>query len=99
MKAQINVSITMNVNVSSYNGWTLISYQDGPFKVFGLGENFWDALNNFRIQYTAKVHSIRWAAGWRDADIMYSSSEPRTALSGFPAHQEWGAPLKSHRRL
>jgi hypothetical protein len=99
MKAQINVPIPLNVNVYNVIDDVLICYKDGPLEVAGMGKDFFDALNDFRIEFAKRVHDIRWAAGWKDADITYQSNEPRTALSGFPVHREWGTPLKSRRTL
>ena len=59
MKTQINVPIPLNVTVHNVMGDVLLCYKDGPFEVVGMGRDFWDALNDFRIAFAKRVHDIQ----------------------------------------
>ena len=86
MKAQINVSLPFNVNVYNVDGpITTIAYMDGNLGIIGVGANFWDALNDFRIELARAIHVL--------------ANKPHTPSCDFPAHREWGISLKSHQRL
>ena len=62
MKAQINVSLPLNVNVykcgTPDNPEICIFYQDGYLKISGLGYSNLDAYNNFRIHLAEELHAI-----------------------------------------
>ena len=56
--AQVDVLLPMNVNVSIDDNGTATYYKDGNLVVIGVGQDVWDALNDFRIEFAAKVHAL-----------------------------------------
>jgi hypothetical protein len=78
MKAQINISLPLNVDISGDNENIVIHYKDGNLEVVGVGDDFWDALNDFRIEFASKIHTIAnsWQLGWRDCDFTCLANKP-----------------------